>query len=71
MSLRRLWYEYFENTSGSSTSEESLSEDEPGSCLLNDQGDNRRREFCHMWQFSTALHKNNQDLTRSKANSKG
>ena len=40
VSLRRLWYEYFENTSGSSTSEESLSEDEPGSCLLNNQGDN-------------------------------
>ena len=41
MNLGRLRCEYFENTSGSSSSEESSSEDEPDSRLFNDQSDNR------------------------------
>ena len=69
MSLGRLWCEYFENTSRSSSSEESFDEDEPDSWLFNDQSDNRHREFCRMRQLSTAFHKNNQDFTRSKRNS--
>ena len=41
VNLGRLRCEYFENTSGSSSSEESSSEDEPDSRLFNDQSDNR------------------------------
>ena len=46
------------NTSGSGSSEEISSEDEPDSWLFNDQSDNRHREFCRMRQLSTALPKN-------------
>ena len=51
MSLGRLWCEYFENTSGSSSSEESSYEDKPDSWLFNDQSDNRHREFCRMQHY--------------------
>ena len=70
VSLGRLRCEYFKNTSGSSSSEGISSEDESDSWLFNDQSENRHRNFCRMRQLSTALHKNNQDLTRSKPNSK-
>ena len=70
VSLGRLRCEYFKNTLGSSSSEESSSKDESDSRLFNDQSGNRHREFWRMRQLSTALHKNNQDLTRSKPNSK-
>ena len=51
VSLGRLWCEYFENTSGSSSSEESSNEDKPDSWLFNDQSDNRHREFCRMQHY--------------------
>ena len=51
VSLGRLWYEYFENTSGSSSSEESSNEDKPDSWLFSDQSDNRHREFCRMQHY--------------------
>ena len=70
VSLGRLRCEYFKNTSGSSSSEGISGEDESDSWLFNDQSENRHRNFCRMRQLSTALHKNNQDLTRSKPNSK-